>query len=590
MLRILCPILLILIGLMMTAALWNGFTLWGHSAQMDTYRQLSFDRCIREGILFPRWIPDTYYGYGSPLFHFYGPLPYYATELFILAGVPIPEAIKATMVFFLILSGLAMYLFCRDFSGPLGSFLAGLAYMFAPYHLVDLFVRHAFGELVAFAFVPLIAWGLTGMIKGRLGLRFAVGATALAALIFTHNVTAMLGLGFAALWWMMLAIAVRSWRRIAWGAGMLACGLVIASFFWVPVMVEKDLTYAQESLTGGYFAYSDHFVHPAQLVVPFWGYGGSRKGVAEDRMSFQVGVVHLLFFLAAIVLFVSGFHRAPEAAPLVVYGMFVLIGSAFMMLPVSNFLWRLFPMLAFVQFPWRFLLFAAFGASILAVSVESLARAGNKPWLVPLSIGLAGALIVVAYSGYTRPKAMVWNEKDQKFQAVSPRWAHDHVDGEDYRRAREAGTLDLMRKTGEPGTSRDDYLPRTVDRKHKPTSVPAQFVTWAGEAGASVNWRHDGPVDLVATVLSDGFGWVQFARFKFPGWAAFVNGQSAPLYADVSRGTINVRVGPGKSTVELRFRSTPLRRNTGLVSLAGLLATVLYAALGRRRRTIEDRG
>ena len=97
-LKILAPAMLTMIGLLVTARFWGDFQLFGHSAELDYMRQLSFDRCIRAGIFFPRWLPDTYFGYGSPLFNFYGPLPYYLTEFFILAGVSVASSFKAVMI------------------------------------------------------------------------------------------------------------------------------------------------------------------------------------------------------------------------------------------------------------------------------------------------------------------------------------------------------------------------------------------------------------------------------------------------------------------------------------------------------------
>ena len=581
--------MLVAIGLLLTALLWNQYQLYGHSSEMDYYRQLSFDQCIRAGILFPRWMPDTYFGYGSPLFHFYGPLPYYITEGFMLLGLGAVTALKATLIATLVLSGLFMYLLCRDFVGPLSAFLAGFAYMIAPYHLVDMLVRHAFGEHVAFAFVPLAAWGLTGMITGRRSVRFPVAALALAALILTHNITAMLGFAALGLWWMLLAIRSRQVGPIAWGAGAVVCGLLIASFFWVPVMAEKDLTYADESLTGGYFVYYDHFVYPSQLLRPSWGFGGSRKGIEGDNMSYQVGIPHLLFVLAAMLFFILGFDRNAHAAWLVGYGLLLFAGALFMTLPTSAFIYRLWPYLAYVQFPWRFLLFVAFASSILAVCLEPLAVATGKPWALPLVIGVAGLLMVGFYGSYTQPKFMIHSEKDQKFRSARVDLMVKLEKSENYQHIWELGGIDTMRRSGMTGTSRDDYLPRTVDRGQKPNALADRQATWKGQGPARVSWRNDGPVDLVANVEAEQSGQVEFARFFFPGWAAFVDGDKVPALPTPQTGTIRVEVPAGKSTVELRFLTTPRRLATGWISLFALAGTVLFSLFLARREQAQGK-
>src|SRR4030042_2647515 len=42
-----------------------------------SFQANQFDRAIRDGVFYPRWIPDANNGYGSANFIFYAPLSYY---------------------------------------------------------------------------------------------------------------------------------------------------------------------------------------------------------------------------------------------------------------------------------------------------------------------------------------------------------------------------------------------------------------------------------------------------------------------------------------------------------------------------------
>lgn len=589
-LKFMAPAMLVLVGLLVTARFWGDFQLYGHSAELDYMRQMSFDRCIRAGILYPRWLPDTYFGYGSPLFHFYGPLPYYLTEIFVLVGVSIASAFKAVIVLSLIVSGLGMYLLCRDFAGSLVSFLAGLAFMLAPYHMVDMVVRHAFGEHISFAFIPLSVWGLSGMIKGNRPVRLLVGSLSFSALILTHNITAMLAMVVFGFWWLLLALRVRKTKVILWGAALLCFGLLIAAFFWVPVMVEKDLTWADQSLTAGYFVYWDHFVHPVQLIKPEWGFGGSRKGVADDNMSFQIGVPHLLFALAAIGFFIAGFKEDTHLSWLVVFGLAVFLGATFFTLSISTFAYKLWPYLAYVQFPWRFLVFVAFGASILAASLEPLAKATKSDFALPLITAFAGALIIIFYVGYTKPAALMHWEKSDKFHRVNYEKISTFDAVDTYKHVWEMDAMTRWHEKGETGTSRDDYLPKTVNKKYKPLFQPAETVRWQGEGQAQVEWKNAGPVDLIAKVQADQQGELEFARFYFPGWKALVNGKPVKIRPREYFGTILVPVDSGKNEIVLKFDSTPLRTTLGWISFSALCGLILFAIFGclQNHRTNSD--
>src|SRR5687768_13919989 len=46
----------------------------GADAFAHLFRLYEVDLALRDGVLFPRWIPDFLFGYGYPLLNFYAPL------------------------------------------------------------------------------------------------------------------------------------------------------------------------------------------------------------------------------------------------------------------------------------------------------------------------------------------------------------------------------------------------------------------------------------------------------------------------------------------------------------------------------------
>ena len=122
------------------------------------YRLAALDEALRAGVLFPRWFPDFAFGYGFPVLNFYSPLGYYLAEAFQLVVGDAVVALKLAFAAALLLSGLAMYLFAREPLGRWGAALAALAYVYAPYHLADVYRRGALAESLAFVFFPLVLW------------------------------------------------------------------------------------------------------------------------------------------------------------------------------------------------------------------------------------------------------------------------------------------------------------------------------------------------------------------------------------------------------------------------------------------------
>src|SRR5512140_1955979 len=88
-------LLLVVLSLMALGPLLQAGYFWGaHDARHSVYFLFEFDRVFQDGVWYPRWFPDMTYGYGYPLFNIYGPLAFYAGELFHLLGADLVTAVK----------------------------------------------------------------------------------------------------------------------------------------------------------------------------------------------------------------------------------------------------------------------------------------------------------------------------------------------------------------------------------------------------------------------------------------------------------------------------------------------------------------
>lgn len=127
-----------------------------HDGQDHVARIANFYQSLSEGNIIPRWAGNLNWGYGHPILMFLYPLPSYLSSLFHFLGFSFVDSIKITFGLSYILSGVAMFLWIRNVFGEKAGVLAGILYMYAPYRFVDLYVRGAIGEHVAFLFAPLV--------------------------------------------------------------------------------------------------------------------------------------------------------------------------------------------------------------------------------------------------------------------------------------------------------------------------------------------------------------------------------------------------------------------------------------------------
>ena len=308
--------------------------------------------------------------FSQTLFNFIPPLFYYISALFHFLGIPIVASMNSVCFLALLLSGLGMCLFAREFFGPYGGFLAGIAYIFAPYHLATLYVRSALGDFLAFAFVPLTLWGIHRFCRDERGLYLITGSLSLASLILSSNHIALISLPLFVLYTAFLAFMARKLACLLRGGLCLATGLSMTAIFWLPALLERDFVKVDRALTG-YFNYNDHFVYPRQLIYSPWGYGLSLPG-PNDGMSFQIGLVHLALLIISLIIGKTARSVSSSSKWHLIFFVFILLLAAFLTTHESSFLWARLPLLQYLQFPWR----------ILTLMVVAVSFACGLPFLL----------------------------------------------------------------------------------------------------------------------------------------------------------------------------------------------------------------
>ena len=185
--------LLIVAGLLFAPSLVVG-TLLTHSSPANLTWATQFAEQVRAGILYPRWMPDSFDGLGGPAFYFYPPLPFWIDALASIATLnllSVPYRLGLTSVVLLWLSGLAMHAWLRREARERAAFWGAVAYMAAPYHLLDHLMRGAFAEFTGYIFLPLVVLAGRLIANGRWrgGLRCCVF---LCRALMSHLPTALL--------------------------------------------------------------------------------------------------------------------------------------------------------------------------------------------------------------------------------------------------------------------------------------------------------------------------------------------------------------------------------------------------------------
>ncbi|MBI5879289.1 MAG: LysM peptidoglycan-binding domain-containing protein [Chloroflexi bacterium] len=540
-----------------------GYFMRAHDAPHSLFFLQAFDAVIRDGHWWPAWGPHFAFGYGYPLWIFYAPLTYFLGEAFHLLGASLTTAMKLVDLVATLGATLAMYGWARRHFGGWGAAFAALVYTYAPYHLLDLYVRSAAAEYLTFVFFPLALWRWEALVEAP-GRRNAIlAALVTAGLILTHHGAAFI---FAMLLasYIVFALVVRlraggvRWLSlIGHGAAAAVLTLGLSAIFWLPMLLEQRYIVV-EQWTSVAYNYQKHFVYLNQFFSPFWGYGYSGEGLADD-MAFQLGLLPVCAAIVALVL--PGRQRARTGFFLAASALVVIAMS-----PVSAGFWFAVPIASLVQFPWRLLALSAITLAWLAgAALDGFMAADGRDGM---HAALLMIVIALASAAYTLPQ----------YTARS-------LDGESARASVDFELVSYRDRTGYMTWASEQPQRSPLVEEYQSGAPLTRAVVVSGDAQIEPLY-YGGEVHRLR-VRAAGEAVIQFRVYYFPGWRAYVDGQPAALWPAGPQALNTLAAPPGDHTVELRFEHTLVRavaKGTTVVSLLGMLAWIGFGWWRKARR------
>lgn len=591
-------LLLLLSLLALTPLLAPGYFYTAHDGRHSVFFVTMFDESLRDGALWPRWAMHHNQGYGYPTFLIQAPLAFYVAELFVLFGFGITNAVKIAWGVGFLAGAWGVYalvqhwLQFRQSSNPVQSkhsvawaaVVAGLLYTYAPYHLLDMYVRAAFAETMLMAWLPWVFLAFDHLIVGGTGRgwqrRLFLAALSYAGLLLTHvfalpAVTPLLvAFVLFRLWceWReknapelaQHRVRARFVPQIALAAAGGIAALLLTSIFVLPLLVEGPLL-AQEAYVRATYHYERHWVYWGQFFSPFWGYGFSDDPVGvNDGMGFQIGV--MLGLLALCLPFTTRNHRT-------ILPIFLLLSTGallFAMTPAAGWLWRAVPTLAMLQFPWRLLALVAFLLSALGGLV--LWQVSGMTRLVEAMKGdgagllVIGMLVLFAGYGYSQPAGLQPIEPWREDGRAIFQFEQEHPDMLGYTdRVEERFTETPMSAQYQAADFANDHLER--------------LAILAGEGEVTRHYSRGHSFGGEVTMATPGR--VQVRVFDFPGWQVRLNHELIAHRLSPPHALIEVDVPAGHHQIDVRMGTTPVR--TLGAAISGLTMLALIALWGQSR-------
>ncbi|MCL4397655.1 6-pyruvoyl-tetrahydropterin synthase-related protein [Patescibacteria group bacterium] len=500
----------------------DGFT---HTARIAAYFQ-----DLSDGQFPPRWATNFNSNFGSPIFVYSYPLPYLLGALLHMAAISYQNSFRMVMAAGFVLSGLSCFLWLRNKFKTTGALVGAVFYMWVPYHFLNVYVRAALAENLAYGFVPLVFWSIEKK-------WWTVTAVLLAAVLLSQNEVAALTLPLFLGW----ALLHRSFRRFILST---ALAFALSAFIYVPDLFERQFIHFDQNMT--YFR--DHFVAFWQLIRSPWGYGFDFPGTIRDEMSFQLGLTQIMVAIltGGLIMIRRKFEKE------VLFFFLVLAASVFLMTesPIIRNIWQILPIIkTIVDFPWRFLgittiSFAFFGAYLVA----------NFRWQKLLAIVLL-LIVFIANRNHIRINQPL-NYSDKTFSGY----------------------------IGTATATSDEYVPVWRVNMRMP-GRPSRFdflygdgsISEVSENASGLNWRVDN---------TSGSAILRVNRFYFPQTTIKYNGFNLAKGKDWNVITtqkdlkfddtgLMLLSGPKPGSYSLRLEETPLDRAADSLSLISFACIIL---------------
>jgi 6-pyruvoyl-tetrahydropterin synthase related domain len=505
----------------------------GHDVEFHLYSWLEVVGQWKQGIILPRWASLAHFAYGEPRFIFYPPASWTLGGL--LASI-FPWTIASCIYIWIVLTaaGVSMFYLARRWLTPRDAVFAAALYAANPYHLVIVYWRSAFAELLASCLVPLL---LLFVIKAvEQGRKAIIPLAMVLAASWLTNAPAALMIHYSfALLIIFFAWQRRAPRLLLIAATAVALGGALASFYLLPAIYEQRWIDIAQAVSAGSQPQDNFlFVHTTDPD--------------HDAFNRVISWIAILEMAATVTAAWAAKSRRNTRRDLWITLAAWATACSGMMFAFTNVLWIHLPKLRFMQFPWRWLLCLSFLFTVFVVT-------GVKRWWTRGAICMV-ALLVIA-TAWHRMQAPWWDT------AADLREMQDNV----------------VTGAGYEGT--DEYTPSGADGNAVDKDKEARRVVVEGPAHAAIRVSQWTTETKAFTAEMSAPDRLALRLFSYPAWRIEDNGRVVQTATRAGTGQMLIPVQAGVNKIQIIFIRTWDRTLGAWISALAGLGLILWTVRAR---------
>jgi 6-pyruvoyl-tetrahydropterin synthase related domain len=503
----------------------------GHDVEFHLYSWLEVLAQWKQGIFLPRWAAMAHFAYGEPRFIFYPPASWTLGGL-LSAILPWTLASPVYIWTLLVLAGVSMFALARRWLGRRDAIFAAALYAVNPYHIVIVYWRSAFAELLASCWLPLLVLMVLKASEEN-DRRIVIFLSLIMAGAWLTNAPAAVMIHYSlAVTLLFLVWHKRSSRLLIIGAVVVVLGACLSAFYLLPAIYEQRWVNIGEAISAGSRP-QDNFLFARTTDADH---------DAFNRIISWVAMTEMVVTLTAA--WAAKKWRADNRVPSKLLLLWAVVCSL-LMFPVTGLLWRFLPKLEFMQFPWRWLL-------CLSLIFSIFLTVGVRRWWMRAS--LCVLVICVIVIAWARIQAPWWD------RAADLREMRDN----------------MADAVGYEGT--DEYTPVGADPAAIDKDAWKAHVDGTAHAAIHVfSWNAESKSLTAQMSAPDRLA---LRLFCYPAWRAEVNGSVVATVSKQGTGQMLVPLEAGMNRVEIRFVRTWDRTLGGWISIFTCLALMVWSFVG----------
>lgn len=529
------------------------FALFSHSGRPATFDAMfhitniaQYTHAIKDGD-FPVYWENGFANYGLPIGIVAHQLTSYLGAFMNLALNNATLSFNIVLFFGIFLSALFYYVFLRSYFKEIPSFIAAFLFMFAPYRILNIYIRGAGPEVFSNIFLPLILISIFRFVVKKEFKWIYAFILFIFLLSMTHPMNLLIysfifiPYAIFCIWQQKLDKRKSIKHLMVFAIGGLI-GLGMASYYLIPLNLE--LKYFYIGLAKNQLA-PHHFLGFLNFFAERWQYETSVDHITRGNI-LQTGIIETFIFAVGLILLVINLIKKKKIN---ITDFWVIVGLLiiFFMLEISNPIYQAIPFLGNIQFPWRMLNGFIFIPPLILAHL--LSKKNNLVFILILVI----AIIALRFPQLYGKNFKVYPEQIYYFNQEN---VHS----------------DLM------STIWMDY-----SQNYPIKTIQGQVIEGKGKITSEriKNSKREYVVNAENNVRLIDY------TFYFPGWRAYVDGKRVDIqFQDPNhRGLITYNVPSGNHNVLLRFEDSPVRLEGKILSIVFVL---LFGFLILIRKRLKD--